>query len=131
MQLDQVVERIDLAFGEELPFSERVLTAEDRTVLDRVFSDQGYQGYMQDQVNRQIIRDYLLNAMLLGFLDEEQLASITPRISTPEGRANLSLNMLMSSVEQAAEVLAAGAAEDLSPLRPEPGSPPHIRLIHP
>ncbi len=131
MQLDQVVERIDDAFGEELPFSEREVTAEDRDVLERVFGDHGFLCYQQDQVNRQIIRDYLVNALLLGFLSEEQLEEVAGRIGSRESRASLSLNMLMSSVEQAPEVVAAGAGDDLKPLQPEPDSPPHIRLIHP
>ena len=131
MQLDQLVGRIDDAFGEELPFSEREVTAEDRDVLERVFGDHGFLCYQQDQVNRQIIRDYLVNALLLGFVSEEQLEAVVHRLDTREGRASLSLNMLMSSVEQAAEVIAAGSSENLKPLQPGPDSPPHIRLIHP
>lgn len=129
MQLEQLVERIDHAFGEELPFSAEVVSAGDREALMRVFGDQGYQTYLQDQVNRQIIRDYLTNAVVLGFVSEEGLDSIDKYLGNREARSSLSLHMLMSSVEQAGELLANGVPHALEKLKPAPGSPPHMRLI--
>ena len=129
MHLNQLVERIDEAFGEELPFSGRTLDQADREVLDRVFGDHGYQHYLQDQINRQIIRDYLTNAVMLGHLPEGALDALSADISTPEGRSALSLQMLMSSVEQAPEVSSDARERRLKPLKAKPGSPPHIRLV--
>ena len=129
MHIDQIVERIDAAFGEELPFSEAPLTAEDREVLGRVFGDSGYQHYLQDQVNRQIIRDYLTNAVVLGFLTEQALERLSRQIGTLEGRSALSLHMLMSSVEQAEELSGAAPDEALKALEPTKDSPPYIRLV--
>ena len=120
---------IDEAFGEELPFSEGPIEPGDREALGRVFGDEGYQRYLQDQVNRQIIRDYLTNAIVLGYLPESDLAVFEGQVGTPEGRATMSLYMLMSSVEQAGELSAVGHDERLTPLKPGKGSPPFMHLI--
>ena len=129
LQLDEIVGRIDGAFGEELPFSDRALTDQDRDLLRQVFGDGGYQDYLHDQVNRQIIRDYLTNAVMLGFLPEQGLASLGQLVATVEGRASLSLHMLMNSVEQAAELLAEPAPERLKKLKSGADLPPYIKLI--
>jgi hypothetical protein len=106
-----------------------VVSAEDRATLQRVFSDHEYQGFLQDQVNRQIIRDYLTNAVVLGYAPLQALDSIADQVATPEGRSSLSLHMLMSSVEEAAELLARGGPSNLQELKPGADSPPHIHLI--
>lgn len=129
MQLDEIIERIESAFGQSLPFSERPLVEEDLEVLQRVFGDDGYQSYLQDQVNRQIIRDYLTNAVLLGVLSEGRLAAFADQVATEEGRAALSLHMLMSSVEDADDLPVNGSIEVLEMLQPVPGSPPHMKLV--
>lgn len=129
MQLEQIIERIENAFGEALPFSSSPLAERDLAVLRRVFSDAGYQTYMQDQHNRQIIRDYLTNAVLLKVIPEEQLAVFADQVATEEGRASLSLHMLMSSVEEAASLAANSSPGHLKPLTPGPGSPPHMKLV--
>ena len=129
MQLDEIIERIESAFGQSLPFSERPLVEEDLEVLQRVFGDEGYQSYLQDQVNRQIIRDYLTNAVLLGVLSEGRLAAFADQVATEQGRAALSLHMLMSSVEDADDLPVNGSFEVLEMLQPVPGSPPHMKLV--
>jgi hypothetical protein len=130
VELDKIVEQLDTAFGCELPFSQAALAPADLAALRRVFGDAGYQDYLHDQVNRQIIRDYLVNAVMLGFLAEESLADFGRQVATREGRSTLSLHMLMTSVEHVAELAGGGSeAGNLTPLRPEPGSPPHIRLV--
>jgi hypothetical protein len=129
LHLDQIVDLIDGAFGDEMPFSEQPLAAEDRDVLGRIFGERGYQRYLQDQVNRQIIRDYLMNAVLLGHLSEPALEQVIRRVGTTHGRAAMSLHMLMSSVEQAADLTDVSPEEALKALEPESGSPPHIRLV--
>lgn len=129
MRLDTLVDQIDTAFGETPPFTSASLGAEDRAVLIRVFGDQGYQVYLQDQVNRQIIRDYLTNAVMLGFLEQPQEKDLQELVGSHEARASLSLHMLMSSVEQATELLSGGAPARLKLLEPDPDAPPHIHLI--
>ena len=129
MQLDEIIERIESAFGQSLPFSERPLVEEDLEVLQRVFGDEGYQAYLQDQVNRQIIRDYLTNAVLLGVLSEGRLVAFADQVATEAGRAALSLHMLMSSVEDADDLPVNGGFEVLEMLQPVPGSPPHMKLV--
>lgn len=129
MQLEQIIERIEDAFGEALPFSSSPLSARDQAVLRRVFSDAGYQTYMQDQHNRQIIRDYLTNAVMLKVISEEQLAAFSVHVATEEGRAALSLHMLMSSVEEAGGLAANSSPDHLEPLKPGPESPPHMQLV--
>ncbi len=130
MELDKVVAQIEVAFGETPPFTSADLAQGDRDVLLRVFGDEGYQDYLQDQVNRQIIRDYLTNAMMLGFISEQELSAMQVMLGSKESRASLSLHMLMSSVEEASELIARGVPSPLEPLKPGPDSPPNIRLIH-
>ena len=129
IQLEQIVEQIDQAFGQELPFSGRTLNLEDLDVLGRVFGDEGYQGYLQDQVNRQIIRDYLTNAVVLGVIREDQLSAFGSRIATEEGRSLLSLHMLMSSIEEASTLAANDEPQAIETLEPGPHSRPHMTLV--
>ena len=130
MELNRVVAQIEEAFGDNPPFTSARLAQDDQDVLLRVFGDDGYQVYLQDQVNRQIIRDYLTNAMMLGFIPEQTFSEMQGMLGDQESRASLSLHMLMSSVEQAPELIANGVPSRLQPLEPGPDSPPHIRLIH-
>lgn len=118
MQLDEIASRINQAFGDDLPFSRRELGDGDLQALERVFGDEGYQQYLQDQVNRQIIRDYLTNAILLGHLDADQLQGLAAQVETLEGRSALSLHMLMMSVEDASALPATCVPTSLKPLRP-------------
>tara|TARA_R110001592_G_scaffold337300_1_gene623581 strand:+ start:196507 stop:196911 length:405 start_codon:yes stop_codon:yes gene_type:complete len=129
LQLDRLVEQLDGAFGEELPFSSSDLSVAQVETLTQVFGDHGYQGYLQDQVNRQIIRDFLVNAVMLGFLTENCMAGISGQMATREGRAALSLHMLMSSVEQAAELVASKDSGRLEQLSPVVKRPSYIKLI--
>jgi len=123
------VEQIDSSLGEELPFSARALCDEDIAVLRRVFGDVGYQDYLDDQANRQIIRTYLTNAVILGFLPESHIDTYSEQIETSEGRASLSLHILMHSVEDAANLPLEPEPEKLKNLRIEPGSPPHLKIV--
>lgn len=129
LQIDNIVRRIDRSFGEELPFIARALTETDIEVLQRIFGDEGYQRYLDDQANRQIIRVYLTNAIILGFIPESRIDTYAHQVETSEGRAALSLHMLMSSVEEAANLPVDPEPEELKSLRPEPDSPPHLRII--
>ena len=129
LHLDRLVEQLEAAFGEELPFSSVDLSLGQVDVLQQVFGDEGYQAYLQDQVNRQIIRDFLVNAVLLGFLPQQALVDIAGQVGTRESRASLSLHMLMSSVEQAAELFTAAEPDRLSKLKPGLQLPPYIKLI--
>ena len=129
VELNQLLEAIESAFGAELPFSGRKLKDQELDTLGRVFGEKGYQGYLQDQVNRQIIRDYLANAVVLGHLSQQDLEGFAVRVTTPSQRSSLSLNMLMNSVEKAPELLHDGSDEALKALQPGSKSPPHIRLI--
>ena len=129
LQIDNIVQRIERSFGEELPFSARVMTETDLEVLQRVFGDEGFQDYLDDQTNRQIIRVYLTNAIILGFIPESRIDDYAHQVETREGRAALSLHMLMSSVEEAGNLPVSLEPEELKSLRPDPDSPPHLRII--
>lgn len=126
MQLDDIVDWIDGKFGDSTP---RV-TASDMDRLQKILGGSGYQSYLQDQVNRQIIRDYLLNAVVLGVISEEDLQVMAPQLEDEEGRATMALYMLMSSVEDARELPAiTGDMVQLKPLNPELEPPPYIKLV--
>lgn len=126
MQLDDIVDWIDGKFGDSTP---RV-TASDMDSLQKILGGNGYQSYLQDQVNRQIIKDYLLNALVLGIISDEDLQVMAPQLEGEESRATMALYMLMSAVEDARELPAiTGDMVQLKPLKPESASPPYIELV--
>ncbi len=129
LDLNRLVSRIDLALGDSLPVTETPPEEPLRSALEALLCEDSYQAYFQDQVNRQIIRDYLVNAVMLGLVPEQQVDEIGEQLRSPEARAALSLYMLMSSVEQAPELLAQGVPAPLEPLQPTPDTPPHIHLV--
>jgi hypothetical protein len=126
LHLDEIVGWIDRAFGAASPGVEHP----DIEVLKRILGDRGYQDYLQDQVNRQIIRDYLTNAVVLGVITEGGLAAFASQVASEDGRATLALYMLMSSVEEATELpVGSNSAEMLKPLKPAPGTRPNFKLV--
>jgi hypothetical protein len=126
LQLDEIVCWVDSAFGVTPPLSGEG----DADVLKRVLTGKSYQRYLHDQVNRQIIKDYLANAVLLGIISEGGLAAFALQLSTEEGRAALALHMLMSSVDEAVDLpLLSGEVEVLKPLKPQSSEHPHIKLV--
>lgn len=129
LQLEEIIERIERAFGDTPPLSVVPLGGQDLAVLKRVLGDDCYQLYLQDQHNRQIIVDYLTNAVMLGIVSEEQLASFADQLATEEGRSALSLHMLMSSVEEANNLAPGKDSDLLKPLKPGSGAPPYMKLV--
>jgi hypothetical protein len=126
LHLDEIVSWIDRAFGALVPSVEHA----DVQVLQRILGDRGYQSFLQDQVNRQIIRDYLTNAVVLGVITEGGLAAFASQVATEDGRATLALYMLMSSVEEAKDLPAGNTtSEVLKPLHPAPGTRPNFKLV--
>jgi hypothetical protein len=126
LHLDEIVNWIDSAFGEVAPRAAR----SDVEVLTKIFGDAGYQRYLQDQVNRQIIRDYLTNAVLLGEITKGGLAAFATQLVSEDSRATLALFMLMSSVEEVQDlVVTNGHLEQLKPLKPAANARPHIKLV--
>ena len=129
LRMEELLADLEQAFGSELPFTEAELSGEDLTALARLFGDEGYQKYLQDQINRQVIRDYLLNARVLGYIDDEHMAILIHRASSAEGRAVLALHMVMRSVEEAWDLAGECGSGNLQVLRPVAGSPPQLELI--
>ena len=126
MLLDEIINWIDGAFGEVASNAE----FPDIETLKGIFGDSGYQRYLQDQVNRQIIRDYLINAVVLGVITEAGLPAFASQVSTEDGRATMALYMLMSSIEDAGDLPAInGDIEVLKPLTPAAETHPHIKLV--
>lgn len=129
MQLEQIVAHIERAFGGEPAETEPALAPADRVELQRLEQLEAFQDYLQDQTDRQIIRDYLTNAVVLGFVPIEAVTAFSGRLDAREARAALALHMLMSSVEQAPELLAQGVPEALEPLVPAQTPPPYMKLV--
>ncbi|GHD34706.1 hypothetical protein [Parahalioglobus pacificus] len=129
LQMNDVLAGIEQAFGPESAFTAEPVSEPEKQVLAKVFGDDGYQDYLQDQINRQVIRDYLLNARILGFIDKDQLEEILHRAASFEGRAVLALHMIMRSVEEAWNLAQECGEGSLQVLRPVPGSPPQLELI--
>lgn len=126
MHLDEIVDWIDSAFGVESPAAAN----DEVEALSRILGSTGFKRYMKDQVNRQIIRDYLTNAVVLGEITTGGLAAFAPQLVSEESRATLALFMLMSSVEEAKDLpVVSGDAEILKPLEPQPRARPHIKLV--
>lgn len=126
LHLDEITNWIDGAFGAELDCD----TDAQQAALEGALGSDGYQRFLRDQVNRQIIRDYLTNALVLGVITEGALAAFATDLATEEGRSVLSLYMLMSSVEEARDLpVGHGDVVSLKPLRPEEGDRSHIKLV--
>ena len=126
MQLDEIVNWIDSAFGEiALDIAQPEVDA-----LRQMFAEPRYERYLQDQVNRRIIRDYLTNAVVLGEITEGGLAAFASQLVSEDSRAALALCMLMSSVEEARDLpLMNDNIEVLKPLQPMPAARAHIKLV--
>lgn len=126
MHLDEIVNWIDAAFGEASPAPDHA----DAESVQRMLGEQGYERFLQDQVNRRIIRDYLTNAVVLGVITEGGLAAFASRMVTEDRRAILALYMLMSSVEEAMDIPAMDAPGEVLQLRPlaEPPQSP-LKLV--
>jgi hypothetical protein len=131
VQLDKIAERIESSFGGTLPMMGQQLNESDDDAFRRVLTDPTYQTYLQDQVNRQIIRDYLVNAVMLGYISDERFLELSQLASTSQGRSTLSLHMLMSSVEAANDLLPQVIQESLKSMEPAASSPPHMVLVKP
>jgi hypothetical protein len=129
VQIDEIVRDIETAFGPETPFAGRPLTTTEFDSLKSVFGDAGYQDYLQDQIHRQIIRDYLTNAMLLDCICEDGFSSLMQHAGTVDGRASLSLHMLMRSVEEAADIPAQASQGEWQLLRDITSTRPQLELI--
>ena len=129
MDLNRLVSRIDKALGESLPVADTAPDEPLRSALEALFSADAYQQYLQDQVNRQIIRDYLVNAVMLGLVPEAEVDQLGEKLRSPEARASMSLQMLMNSVEHAPDLLDHGVPAPLEPLQPSPDTPPNIHLV--
>jgi hypothetical protein len=129
LDLNRLVSRIEKALGDGLPVTDTAPDEPLRSALEAVFSQDAYQQYLQDEVNRQIIRDYLVNAVMLGLVPETSIEQLGKQLRSPEARASMSLHMLMNSVEQAPELLAHGVPAPLEPLQSSPDTPPHIHLV--
>jgi len=126
VQLNEIIDWVDGAFGPQ----DQVVDVSDVDALQTLFEGEGYQRYLQDQVNRQIIRDYLAHAVLLGVLSDAGLPAFAMQLSSEEGRSSLALHMLMSSVDDALDLLPMDdEIESLTPLQPRPDSRSHIKLV--
>lgn len=129
LHLNEVVERIEQLFGEDRPFTDSSLSKADGVVMARVFELDACQAYIEDQLSRRIIRDYLVNAVMLGCISDAKFSALSKQADTSEGRSALSLHMLMSSVEAANDIPAETGRNALAELRPVPDSPPHMVIV--
>ncbi len=127
MQLDNIAARVDRAFGDELPYLDRPLREPEHATLTGLLLESSYQLYLQDQVSRRIIRDYLVNAVVMGILAEEDMSGFDRHLATEEGRAVLSLHMLMCSVGDAGALADMASRTMLKPFKLP--SPPPVSLV--
>lgn len=132
INLDQLVSRIDDAFGAAMAFTDTPLAEAELEALHRVFGNDGYQAYLQDEINRQVIRDYLANAVRLGYLGEPGLEQYCELVETVEGRAQLALHMIVRAVEDAAYLPAEVQQADRVALNPDQEEAPvQLELVRP
>jgi hypothetical protein len=129
LHMNEVVQRIEHLFGEDQPFTDSSLSETDSEVVARVFQQDACQAYIEDQLSRRIIRDYLVNAVMLGCISDAKFSALSKQADTSEGRSVLSLHMLMNSVEAANDIPAETGWGALTELRPMPGAPPHMEIV--
>jgi hypothetical protein len=125
LHINEIIEWIDDAFDVSGPLADLDIEA-----IQKLLAGEGYQRYLQDQVNRHIIRDYLVNAVLLGVISESSLSGFGVQLASEETRAALALHMLMSSVDEAMELLPLGEKmEALTPLLSSNGDRPVFKVV--
>ena len=129
LHLNEVVQRIEQLFGEDRPFTDSSLSETDSEVVARVFQLGACQAYIEDQLSRRIIRGYLVNAVMLGCISDAKFSALSKQADTSEGRAVLSLHMLMNSVEAANDIPAETGLGALTELRPMAGAAPHMEIV--
>ena len=127
--LNEVVQRIEHLFGEDQPFTDSSLSETDSEVVARVFQLDGCQAYIEDQLSRRIIRDYLVNAVMRGCISDAKFGALLKQADTREGRSVLALHMLMNSVEAANDIPAETGRGALTERRLTPGAPPHMEIV--
>jgi len=126
VHLDELVLRIEQGFGEDLPLP---ASETDRDAVVRLLQHPGFAPFLQDQINRQIIKDYLVNAVMLDCITEDNFAALSRQSGSDEGRCTLSLQMLMKSVEAANEIPSEIHKVERKALQAMPGSPPHMVIV--
>jgi hypothetical protein len=129
LQLNEIVQRIESCFGDQMPLTSESMGEFEQDVLDRLLKDEAYQAHLQDQLNRKIIRDYLVNAVVLGGVTDENFIALSQLAQSIEGRSSLSLYMLMSSVDAANELLPEIDLKGLRQMPPLAVSPPHMVIV--
>jgi hypothetical protein len=129
LHIDEVLRCIEGWFDDGPEATAVAPNARELQLLRRVFGEKGYGRYLNDQVNRQIIRDYLLNALVLRVITEAELQAIARRAGTAQARAWLSLQMVVNSVEAADQLLCETALDSLQVLEAVPGSPPQLVIV--
>ena len=115
MQLDDLVNSIERQFGADEPPCAGP-------------GEHGFEVYLEDQVNRRIIRDFFINAIVLGHLPRDAVIRLGGSMATPQCRGPLAPNLLMMAVEDAASLLRTPPDIDLVPLA-EPADVSHLTLV--
>ncbi len=123
IDLDQIAGAIDDAFGVPLPVAGGATGEAELAALRRAFESDDFQAWLQDEIHRQIIRDYLLNAAQLGLVDDAAMARYRRILASADGRALLALHMVVSPVEHAGSLPDDVLREELHLLRPDGDSP--------
>lgn len=128
ISLDDLVNHINAAFGEEALLLSNVDKSTQPALNDFLGSDD-FSHYLDDHTHREIIRHYLLNAIIQGHFSLSRLSDFKLQLASHEGRAALALAMLMYAVEEANSLPSDKEVDPLHPLNKPNDS--HIRLVDP
>ena len=109
--LNAVSEKIDEAFGRPPAFTSQPLSQADISVLDRIFGDVGYAVYADDEINRSVIKNFLINALLQGHLEDEGLELALAAVATPQHRSEMALKMIVHGIGDAEALVRQAAVE--------------------
>ena len=129
MQINKIADLIEDAFGSDSDPSVSGLSDLENLALQNLIADLRYQPLLDDQTNRQIIRTYLINAVVLGHFPQDLLSAYASHVDTPEGRAAVSLQMLMHPVEHASKLLNQQYSPTLVRINQTRSDPPHLEIV--
>lgn len=70
----------------------------DDGVMDLILKSDEFDCYVQNQANRQIIRTYLVNARVHGWISDDRFSEFLEKAETSEGRDTLATSIIFSAV---------------------------------
>lgn len=124
INISAIRKKIDCEIGE----STLNIPEVDKALVDEVLNSAQFGEYLQDQIYRWVIRAYFVNAHVQGCISERQLNAYLNQAKSAEGREQLAVSILLSSVP-GADNLPSFQYVRVEPEEVVEESVPHLSLV--